>query len=70
MLYKQQLHFSKPIYLHILIFLRQFKERVREMQGSSTAVVEGEDSNDWLVVDIGIYLFIYHFINNAIFIRF
>lgn len=27
------------------------------MQEAPTAVVEGEDCNDWMVLDIGIYLF-------------
>eukprot|EP00795_Rhopilema_esculentum_P013842 gene13842-4781_t len=34
-------------------FEGQFKEKVRERRGKSTAVVEGEHCNDWMVVDIG-----------------
>lgn len=31
----------------------QFKQNVREKRGKATAIVEGEDCNDWMVVDIG-----------------
>ena len=41
------------MYVCINVFCFQFKEKVREMGGKSTAVVEGEDCLDWMVVEIG-----------------